>query len=59
MKNFQHIVNAAPVAILLADQAGRITFANTATGQLFGYASEELVGQSVELLMAADNLKII
>lgn len=40
-----------PDALLIADQAGNIIFANQRLEQLFGYATEELLGRSLDRLM--------
>lgn len=37
-------------AVLLADNTGRIQYANPAVGEVFGYDSAELVGQDVSLI---------
>lgn len=42
---------ASPDAILMVDSLGRIVDANPEATRLFGYAEEELVGESVELLV--------
>ncbi|HVE87933.1 MAG TPA: PAS domain S-box protein [Myxococcales bacterium] len=44
-------LEAAPDAIVVVDQAGRIVIANKLSERLFGYAREELVGQRVEILV--------
>ena len=45
------VVEASPIAMLMADEHGRIALANAQVEKLFGYAREELVGQPVELLL--------
>lgn len=40
-----------PDAVLVADSAGTIHFANHQVGQLFGYAPEALVGKHVSMLV--------
>lgn len=45
------ILDSAPDAMLIAEEDGRILFANRQTEELFGYASSELVGRRVELLV--------
>ncbi|MBI4597431.1 MAG: PAS domain S-box protein [Candidatus Omnitrophica bacterium] len=50
-ERFRLVVESVPSAILLVDHAGNITFANSQVARLFGYAPEELIGQSVELLV--------
>jgi len=49
--NFGAILDAAPDAMLVVDQQGRIVRANTQSERLFGYAPSELTGQKVELLV--------
>jgi diguanylate cyclase (GGDEF)-like protein/PAS domain S-box-containing protein len=51
MKVYQHIFEYTPDALLLVDQAGRITLANTQAETLFGYDRSELIGQPVEMLV--------
>lgn len=43
--------DAAPDALVLIDRRGRILFINSQTERLFGYPREELVGQSMEVLV--------
>ncbi len=45
------VVEAAPIAIIVADGNGRITLANKQGAHLFGYDSEELIGRSIESLV--------
>ncbi len=42
---------ASPNAVLIVDEAGRILLVNPRLEKLFGYAADELVGQSVEILV--------
>ncbi len=44
-------LEGAPDAILLADATGTLRFVNRQTEMMFGYAREELLGQSIELLV--------
>ena len=44
----------SPDAIVIVDENGVIELANPRTSEMFGYASEDLVGQSVELLVPED-----
>lgn len=48
---FLRLLNAATNAILIADHAGTIILANRASEDILGYASSELVGKSVEVLI--------
>jgi PAS domain S-box-containing protein len=45
------LLDATPDAVIFVDEAGRIIRANDETLDLFGYARDELVGASVELLV--------
>ena len=48
---FRELLEAAPDAILEVDASGHIQLMNAITEKLFGYSREELLGQSVELLI--------
>lgn len=48
---FSQVVEAAPMAILLVQPGGAITFANSCAEQVFGYSRRELCGLSVEDLV--------
>jgi PAS domain S-box-containing protein len=50
---FRRALDAAPDAIVLVDQAGRMVLVNTETERLFGYAEGELAGQPIERLVPA------
>jgi len=52
-QRFQQLVLAAPDAMLIIDQHGSIVLVNEQTERLFGYRGEDLVGQSIELLIPA------
>src|SRR5512140_2539758 len=45
------VVYSAPDAIVVIDAGGCIILANAQTERLFGYASDELLGGPVELLL--------
>jgi PAS domain S-box-containing protein len=45
------LLNAIPDAVVIVDDRGRIVEANVRTESLFGYRREELLGQSVEMLI--------
>ena len=44
-------LDAAPDAMLIIDDAGFIRFTNQQVTALFGYARDEIIGQSIETLM--------
>lgn len=48
---FRRLLEAAPNAIVISDAAGHIVLLNDETEKTFGYAREELLGQSVDLLV--------
>jgi PAS domain S-box-containing protein len=50
---FRMAVESAPNAMVMVDQAGKIVMVNAQTEKLFGYGRQELVGQSVEMLVPA------
>ena len=50
-ERFRLIIEAAPNAIVMANDEGIIVLVNSQTEQLFGYTRDELIGQSVELLV--------
>ncbi len=50
-EDFKAVFEAAPDGILLVDSTGAIIRANPQAVHLFGYEKEELIGQSVELLV--------
>jgi hypothetical protein len=45
------LLNAAPDAMLVIDEAGLIVVVNSQATQLFGYLREELIGSPVELIV--------
>ena len=48
---FQTLFEFAPDALLVVGADGRIIHANAQTERLFGYSPEELIGESIELLV--------
>lgn len=45
------LLDAAPDAMIVVDEQGRIILANLQTQRIFGYAPKELLGQPVEVLI--------
>lgn len=51
---FYSLLQAAPDATIIVDASGSIVFANLQCERIFGYESDELVGQMVEELVPPD-----
>lgn len=50
-KRMQRILEAAPDAIVIINQNGKINYINTQTEKIFGFTKDELIGQVVETLI--------
>jgi PAS domain-containing protein len=50
-ERFRQVVESAPNAIVMIDPTGLIEMVNAQTERVFGYARDELLGKSVEMLM--------
>ncbi|MHB8898817.1 MAG: SpoIIE family protein phosphatase [Thermoguttaceae bacterium] len=48
---FRMLLDAAPDAVVIVDETGRIVLVNEQTEAIFGYSKTELLGQAVELLI--------
>ena len=50
---FRLAVDASPAAMIMVDGEGLIEFANAETERMFGYGMDELIGQSIDMLVPA------
>ncbi len=48
---YRELLEASPDAVLIVDKKRRIQIVNSQAIKMFGYSSEELIGQAVELLI--------
>jgi diguanylate cyclase (GGDEF)-like protein/PAS domain S-box-containing protein len=48
----QNIMEVTPEAIIISDSSGKIVLANAQVEKLFGYSRDELIGESIEILVA-------
>ncbi|HTZ74545.1 MAG TPA: PAS domain S-box protein [Candidatus Aquilonibacter sp.] len=53
-RRFQNLLEAAPDAIVVVDQRGKIELANAQAEKLFGYSRAELIEQPIEMLVPTD-----
>jgi PAS domain S-box-containing protein len=50
-ERFRRVVEAAPSAMVMINETGRIEMVNAQAEQVFGYARQEMLGQPVEMLV--------
>ncbi|XXT17388.1 PAS domain S-box protein [Sorangium sp. So ce429] len=50
-EKFRQLIDAAPDAMVVVDERGRIVFVNLQTERMFGYGRGELLGRLVEILL--------
>ncbi len=48
---YQTLLHAAPDPVITVDRDGKIVVANRQVAHVFGYGSEELIGQSIDILL--------
>lgn len=48
---FRQVVEAAPNAMVMVNKAGKIEMVNAQTEIIFGYSREELLGESIDILL--------
>jgi PAS domain S-box-containing protein len=53
-EKFKGLLEAAPDAMVIANEKGVITLVNRQTEKLFGYDKEELIGNAVEILIPGE-----
>ena len=54
-ERFRLAVDASPAAMIMVDANGLIEFVNAETERMFGYATFELIGQSIDILVPASS----
>jgi PAS domain S-box-containing protein len=50
-ERFRKLLESAPDAMVIVNEAGQITLVNSQVERIFGYTRDELIGQPVEILM--------
>jgi PAS domain S-box-containing protein len=50
---YRHLIDAAPDAMVIVDEEGRIVIINRQAEEMFGYPRAQLQGQSIEVLIPA------
>ncbi len=53
-RRFRELLEAAPDAIIEVDREGRIVLLNLVAEKIFGYSREELLGQSMDILLPGE-----
>ena len=50
-ERFQQVVESSPYALVMVNEGGKIVLVNGKTEELFGYPREDLIGQTIEMLI--------
>jgi PAS domain S-box-containing protein len=50
-EKFRLVVEASPSGMIMTDASGKITLVNAEAERLFGYAREDLLGESIDILL--------
>jgi protein-histidine pros-kinase len=50
---FRNLLESAPDAMIIVDQAGKIAIVNDQTEKMFGYRRDKMLGQPIEMLIPA------
>src|SRR5262245_48100056 len=53
-KQFCTVIDAIPAGIIVVDRHGGIVFTNSHTTKMLGYTPNDLIGQSVEVVLRSD-----
>ena len=48
---FRHLLDSAPDAMVIIDEQGKISIVNAQAEEMFGYAREEMLGRTIEMLL--------
>lgn len=55
---FRRVFDSTADGLISVDRQGHITLANARAQEMFGYSQEEMVGQSIEILVPADHTQV-
>ncbi|MGE4159316.1 MAG: PAS domain S-box protein [Planctomycetota bacterium] len=50
-KSFRQVIDNAPVAMLIVSQEGKIVYVNRLFTEVFGYGTDAILGQAIEILL--------
>tara|TARA_R110002111_G_scaffold262878_1_gene342632 strand:- start:21601 stop:24792 length:3192 start_codon:yes stop_codon:yes gene_type:complete len=54
-KKYRGLLECAPDALVICNQDGKIVLTNAQTSHMYGYSQEELIGESVEVLIPEED----